>query len=40
MFIIRSGEFAVYKTTEMFPSDKAAEKDEKEKHFLQKILDI
>ena len=40
VFIIRSGEFTVYKTTELFPNDKLAEKEEKEKFTLQKILDI
>jgi hypothetical protein len=34
VYIVRSGEFAVFKTTEMFPIDKIAEKDEKEKHYL------
>ena len=34
IYIVRSGEFAVFKTTEMFPIDKMAEKDEREKHYL------
>jgi CRP-like cAMP-binding protein len=34
VFIIRSGEFTVYKTTELFPNDKFAEKEEKEKFTL------
>jgi CRP-like cAMP-binding protein len=40
VFIVKTGEFAVLKSTDRFPIDKNTLKDEKEKLTLQKILDI
>lgn len=40
VFIIKTGEFSVLKSTDRFPVDKKALKDEKEKLTLQKVLDI
>ncbi len=34
VYIVRSGEFAIYKMTEKFPVDPEAEKEEKEKMTL------
>jgi CRP-like cAMP-binding protein len=40
VFIVRSGEFAVFKSTQLFQGDKMAEKEENDKQYLQKILEI
>ena len=40
VFIVRSGEFAIYKLTDKFPVDRKEEQEVKEKMTLQKILDI
>ncbi len=40
VFIVRSGEFAIYKLTDKFPVDHKEEQEVKEKMTLQKILDI
>jgi hypothetical protein len=37
---VRSGEFAVFKSTQLFQGDKMAEKEENDKQYLQKILEI